>query len=104
MHRALVFLLAANAIAWGQPYNISTVVGGIPPATPAPATGVSIGDPPRVAVDESGNIYFAGMHSLFRVDRSGMLARLAGTGRAGVSGEGGPAINAQLLYPVGIAL
>lgn len=33
-----------------------------------------------------------------------MLSRLAGTGRAGVSGDGGPATSAQLLYPVGVAI
>jgi uncharacterized protein (TIGR03437 family) len=104
MIRALVFLLSASSFAWGQPYTISTVAGGIPPGTPATAVGVSIGDPPRVAVDENGNLFFAASHSLFRVDRAGMLARIAGNGRAGITGDGGPATNAQLLYPVGIAV
>jgi hypothetical protein len=51
---------------------------------------MAIGDPPRVAVDSAGNAYFGSLHSIFRVDRSGTLTRIAGTGRAGNSGDGGP--------------
>jgi uncharacterized protein (TIGR03437 family) len=85
-----------------QPYAISTFAGGLPPATPATATAVSIGDPPRVATDSSGNVYFGSLHSIFKVDLSGSLTRIAGTGRAGYSGDGGPATAAQFQYPNGI--
>lgn len=106
MIRALFLLafLCANQASWSQQYVISTLAGGIPPATPAAADGASIGDPPRVAVDASGNVYFASVHSVFKVDRTGTLTRLAGTGRYGSSGDGGPALNAQLAYPDGLAV
>jgi sugar lactone lactonase YvrE len=55
-------------------------------------------------VDPSGNVYFASVHSVFKVDRQGALTRIAGTGRYGVSGDGGPAIAAQLAFPDGVAV
>lgn len=103
MIRALLFAFLSFA-ASAQQYVMDTVAGGVPPATPAPAAGVSIGDPPRVAVDAAGNAYFASLHSIFRVDRSGTLVRIAGTGRSGLTGDGGAALAAQLRDPVGIAV
>jgi uncharacterized protein (TIGR03437 family) len=83
---------------------IETVAGGNPPITPVSAVSASIGDPPRVALDGSGNFYFGGLHSVFKVDTSGTLTRIAGNGRAGYLGDGGPAIAAQLEFPAGIAV
>src|SRR4051812_21286927 len=103
MNRPFLFLFL-SAVASGQQYVISTFAGGVPPVTPVDASAVSIGDPPRVAVDSTGNLYFGSLHSLFKVDRSGSLVRIAGTGRAGLTGDGGPATAAQLNYPVGIAV
>ncbi|HSU68786.1 MAG TPA: hypothetical protein VLJ39_18035, partial [Tepidisphaeraceae bacterium] len=57
-----------------------------------------------MAVDAAGNIYFGSLRSIFKVDRSGSLARIAGTGRAGLTGDGGSATAAQLNSPVGIAV
>src|SRR4051794_37145674 len=102
MIRALVivFLLWIPQLSLGQQqYVITTIAGGVPPSTPMNATTASIGDPPRVAVDSAGNIYFGSIQSIFKVDRGGMLTRIAGTGRYGNSGDGGAAINAQLQFP-----
>jgi uncharacterized protein (TIGR03437 family) len=44
------------------------------------------------------------VHSVFKVDTKGTLTRIAGTGRYGVSGDGGPAINAQMAFPDGVAV
>src|SRR5579872_7456507 len=92
------------SVAWSQQYVISTIAGGSAPPTPTSAARASIGDPPRVAVDSAGNFYFGSLHSVFRVDSSGTLTRMAGNGRAGVSGDGGPAVNAQFLFPDGMAI
>ncbi len=97
----LIFCTATAA--WAQQFVIGTVAGGQIPSS-GPALQVSIGDPPRVAVDSAGNVYFGSLHSVFRVDHQGTLSRLAGTGRAGSSGDGGPALTAQLNYPDGIAV
>lgn len=89
---------------WGQQYVISTIAGGVPPPTPVAAAKASIGDPPRVAVDAAGQVYFASLHSVFRVDAGGTLTRIAGTGQSGYSGDGGPATAAQLSFPIGLAV
>src|SRR5690348_6224588 len=84
--------------------SIFTVAGGSPPLTPVAAVKASVGDPARVAADASGNVYFGSLHSVFRVDSGGTLTRVAGTGRGGYAGDGGPAIAAQLITPSGIAV
>ena len=86
-----------------QSYVISTLAGSGAPTTPVSAVKAAIGDPPRVAVDSAGNVYFGSLHSIFKVDPSGNLTRFAGNGRAGYTGDGGPAVNAQLINPIGLA-
>lgn len=94
MNRAIWFFCFAAAAA-GQQYTISTVAGGAPPVTPAVAANASIGDPPRVAVDNAGNLYFGSLHNIFKVDRSGTLTVVAGNGHG--AGDG-------FSYPDGIAV
>jgi uncharacterized protein (TIGR03437 family) len=105
-HRCSLRLLFALWCALGcaqTQYAISTVAGGAPPATPAPAAGATIGSPWAVALDGAGNIYFASVNSVFKIDASGQLTRIAGNGRAGFSGDGGPATTAQLNQPFSLA-
>jgi uncharacterized protein (TIGR03437 family) len=97
-------LLAGGTLALAQQYTISTVAGGAPPATPAAAGSVSIGQPRRVATDGAGNVYFSASNSVFKVSAGGTLTLVAGNSRAGFSGDGGPAVNAQLNTPQGIAV
>ena len=42
------------------------------PATPVAALKASIGDPTRLAGDAAGNVYFASLHSVFKVDTAGL--------------------------------
>ncbi len=100
--RILLFIFAASAV-WAQQFVINTVAGGTAPSS-GPALMTSIGDPPRVAVDAAGNVYFGSLHSVFKADRLGALTRIAGTGRAGYTGDGGPALAAQLNFPDGITV
>lgn len=99
-----VFLIAACSVALGQPYVMSTVVGGTPPMTPIAAVKASIPLPSGVAVDSSGNVYFTSGHSVFKIDSNGTLTRVAGNSRAGYSGDGGPATSAQLNGPYSLAI
>lgn len=101
--RLLCVCLAASTALAGK-YAITTVAGGVPPLSGMAARDASIGDPPRVAVDAAGNVYFGSLHSVFRVDLAGRLLLVAGTGRPGTSGDGGPALEAQLFTPDGIAV
>jgi uncharacterized protein (TIGR03437 family) len=59
-----------------------------------------------VAVDKSGNLYVAeyGNGIVQRVSPNGTIMTIAGTGGFNYSGDGGPAISAQLWTPYGIAV
>jgi hypothetical protein len=56
-----------------------------------------------LVADTAGNFYFTPLFCVFKLDSSGVLTRIAGNGRAGYSGDGGPAIYAQL-NPAGVAV
>jgi DNA-binding beta-propeller fold protein YncE len=58
-------------------------------------------DPRAIAFDSKGNLYICerGGHALRFVDASGRIRTVAGTGKAGFSGDGGPALAARLNGP-----
>ncbi|HEV3200414.1 MAG TPA: hypothetical protein VGZ73_21060 [Bryobacteraceae bacterium] len=99
-----ILLLASGASAIAQQYTIATLAGGAPPATPVTGTTISIGQPRRVALDKTGNLYFSSSNSVFKLSGSGVLTLVAGNSRAGFSGDNGPAVNAQLNTPQGLAV
>jgi uncharacterized protein (TIGR03437 family) len=99
-----ILLLASGSVALAQQYTISTIAGGAPPATPSAAVSTPIGQPQRVATDAAGNVYFSSANAVFKMNSAGTLTRVAGNSRAGFSGDGGPAVNAQLNSPQGIAV
>ena len=101
MLRFSILLLAGTAFA--QQYTISTVAGGAPPATPVAALSTSIGQPRKLVLSGS-NVYFSSGNSVFKIDGSGTLTLIAGNSRPGFSGDGGPAVSAQLNAPQGLAL
>ncbi|MCW5981576.1 MAG: hypothetical protein KIT09_26055 [Bryobacteraceae bacterium] len=69
-----------------------------------PATSATLYFPYGSAIDGAGNLYISepGRNTIRRIS-SGILTRFAGTGRAGYSGDGGPAISAELNSPAGLA-
>jgi RHS repeat-associated protein len=71
-----------------------------------PATSAKLNWPWGVAIDNSGNLYIAdGFNNRIRkVDPSGIITTVAGTGTPGFSGDGGPATQAQFDTPCGIAV
>ena len=101
MFRPLI-LLAAAIPAFSQQYTISTVAGGAPPATPVAATSTSIGLPRKILLAGS-SVYFSAGNSVFKMDSGGTMTLIAGNSRPGFSGDGGPAVNAQLNAPAGLA-
>ena len=70
-----------------------------------PAIAAKLNLPGDVAVDATGNLYIADSrnHRIRRVDPSGMITTIAGTGKQGFSGDGGPAVAAELSGPWGLA-
>jgi DNA-binding beta-propeller fold protein YncE len=72
-----------------------------------PATAASLNEPYGVVVDRASNLYTADRlnRRVRRVDvRSGVITTLAGTGEVAYSGDGGPASQAGLAEPNGLAL
>lgn len=97
--------------------NINTVVGtgeagfsgdggeaitaqiNLPTGQSAPPSG-------RIAVDGEGNLYIAdtGNHRIRKVDPSGVITTVAGSGERGFAGDGGDATAAQLSRPNDVAV
>ena len=89
--------------------TVSVLAGdptGVAPATGVPASAVRFGEPTGVAVSEAGVVFVSDWseHRVWRIDRDGTLAPAAGNGRAGSSGDGGPATQARLRAPRGLAV
>jgi uncharacterized protein (TIGR03437 family) len=56
-----------------------------------------------IGIDAQGNLLVAGADQIVRVTPSGTATVIAGTGKAGFSGDNGPAISATFTYPTGVA-
>ncbi|MCK6684207.1 MAG: hypothetical protein L6R30_17535 [Thermoanaerobaculia bacterium] len=70
-----------------------------------PATAASISTPTGIALDSAGNIYLATEnHRVRKISvATGIISTVAGNGRQGNSGDGGPATAASLSSPQDIA-
>ena len=70
-----------------------------------PATEAMLSFPDDVAVDAAGNVYVVdGNHRIRKVDAAmGTISTIAGTGERGYGGDGGPAAEAMLSLPRGLA-
>ncbi|MGO9094120.1 MAG: hypothetical protein ACLQGV_02765 [Bryobacteraceae bacterium] len=98
-------LLLMGGTLWAQQYLVTTVAGGGLPPTAAPASSTALGYTQSVATDAAGSAYFIASNCVFKVDASGVLTRVAGSSTGwGYSGDGGPATNAQLSNPAGVAV
>jgi sugar lactone lactonase YvrE len=71
-----------------------------------PATRAQLANPDGVAVDGTGAIYIAeyGNNRVRRVGADGTITTVAGTSISGFAGDGGPATQAQLAHPTGVAV
>ncbi|HTY97291.1 MAG TPA: hypothetical protein VMB91_09645 [Solirubrobacteraceae bacterium] len=71
-----------------------------------PATKAALDGPEAVAVLPHGGFLIAELHGnrIRRVDAQGTITTVAGTGRWGIGGDGGPATDAGLTEPKGVAL
>jgi sugar lactone lactonase YvrE len=71
-----------------------------------PAINANLYSPGSAVVDALGNIYIADTQNccVRKVDMNGIITRVAGNGEWGYSGDGGPAIDAKLYYPMDVAV
>jgi sugar lactone lactonase YvrE len=90
--------------------GISTVFAGIGTAGFSGdgdlATKARLNYPTKVIVDKAGNVYVSEgkNHTVRKIDVSGIITTIAGTGVAGFSGDGGSAKKAQLNAPWSLVL
>jgi streptogramin lyase len=103
-------LLLTAGTGSSAPPTITSVVGTGTPGYAGdggPATQARLRDPFDVVLDRAGNIFFSDTsnHCVRRVDgRTGAITTVAGCGRKGYSGDGGPATQATINEPYGLAL
>ncbi|MEE8207014.1 MAG: SMP-30/gluconolactonase/LRE family protein, partial [Nitrospinaceae bacterium] len=66
-----------------------------------PALKAAFNFPAGLCLDQTGNLYVADRnnHRVRRIDTSGMVTTVAGTGTPDWGGDGGPAVDAHLNYP-----
>ena len=70
------------------------------------ATAAALNSPTGVTIDGRGNLYIAdkGNNCIRKITTAGIILTVAGNGSPGYSGNGGPAIAAQLNAPSGVAI
>jgi sugar lactone lactonase YvrE len=106
-----VLFLLASFLASQVPYTISTLAGDR--ATLNGYTGdgglaiqARLNKPGGLALGSHGELYISDTwnQAIRLVDATGIIRTIAGTGAEGFGGDGGPATQARLLFPRGIAL
>ena len=105
---------ALSPVLSGRDWRIATIAGtgdagyrtGGYSGDGGSAVAARLNFPTALAVDGSGNLYVADTwnHRIRRVDATGTITTIAGTGAQGYSGDGGPAASALLDTPAGVAL
>jgi len=90
-------LVGLLAVANAHAERIVLVAGGGGKEEGALATESRLNSPFGVDFDAAGNLYFVEIdgHRVCRIDPNGILTRIAGTGRKGLSGDGGPPLAAE---------
>jgi DNA-binding CsgD family transcriptional regulator/sugar lactone lactonase YvrE len=68
------------------------------------ASASALVHPLALAVGQAGEIYIAEGNRIRKVNTDGLITTFAGTGTAGNIGDGGPAVQAQLDLPQGLAV
>src|SRR5258708_655140 len=95
------------ASVWGGEiaYSIQTVAGSSLVGDGGKALNAQLSDAKCLAIDRLGNVYIADAdnHRVRKVNPNGIIQTVAGLGYPGFSGDGGPAVEARLNAPYGLA-
>jgi DNA-binding CsgD family transcriptional regulator/sugar lactone lactonase YvrE len=101
---------AANRVEKLDPNGALLIVAGTGRAgfsgDNGPAIAAELSAPEGLAVDQQGNLYIAdaGNDRVRKVTPDGTITTIAGNGQTGPAGDGGPAVNAELFIPSGLAV
>ena len=103
---ALVVLVTWPKTSAAQAYRIDTLLGDFDPLEEVPLATAWTENPVAVVIDAAGNIYFAesSIGRVRKIDRSGRVSTVAGSGLTGDSGDGGPATRARFGRIEGLAV
>ena len=105
-----LYIAAGYAVRKVDPSGIITTIAGngIPgySGDGGPATRAGLNFAASAVVDGQGDLYIADINNarIRKVDTFGTITTIAGNGERGYSGDGGPAIQAGLNFPTGVAL
>jgi len=99
---ACVTLSASGALA----AHVALVAGDGSSRTDVPATEAKLTQPFGIDFDRNGNAFLVELNGnrVLKIDARGRLTTLAGTGKKGVGGDGGPAANAEFNGPHNLAV
>ena len=90
------------------PSGVLTIVAGNGTAgtggDDGPATSASLQAPGALAIDAAGNVFIADRLRVRKVTPQGIISTYAGGLTGGDSGDGGPATQASLGSPIGLAV
>ncbi len=99
-----------NCVRKVNPAGIITTIAGTGTlgysSDGGPATAAQLNTPHAVTIDALGNIYIADQYNqrVRKINTSGIISTIAGTGTGGFSGDGGPATAAEVLNPTSVAV
>lgn len=105
LHRTISLLAAAFSLC-AAPYSARIVAGSDWNGDNGPSRDSLLFQAEGLAADRDGNVYIAEAqaHRVRQITPAGVIRTVAGTGVAGYSGDGGPAAQAQLASPYGLAV
>jgi uncharacterized protein (TIGR03437 family) len=106
MRRLLCVLSCAVSAVAQQQFVIQTVAGSDFVGDGGPALAAAFSQAEGITLDRVGNIYVsdANDHRIRKITPDGVIQTIAGNGRPGFGGDGGPATASQLNQPYGLAI
>lgn len=102
----LLFLCASLVFAADPRYSVQPFAGSAWVGDGGPSRDSLLLQAEGLTADRDGNLYIsdAQTHRVRRIDPAGIIDTIAGTGVSGFSGDDGPAKQAQLSAPYGLAV
>jgi sugar lactone lactonase YvrE len=106
MKKIITLLLLIVCACGAKAQIITTVAGGGTGGLGdgGPAVDCELYNPYGLAIDNAGNLYIAdrGYNRIRKISADGIITTIAGTGSPSFSGDGGPATNASINFPLGV--